>query len=154
MKHLYKSHFLSKSFAISLSLICWSAALFKCAADYNGSAAQAVTAFSTSSINHSYSSPVIRMINKTTYEISFGNKKNSTKKELYTFIFDKINSYDTTIKLMSVDPAKGYTDYYLYSPKLCKENNILPVSDGFNIHIAITDSGKIYLGLPYIDYDF
>lgn len=154
MKHLYKTHFLSKSFAILLSLSCWLAALFNCTIEHNNSSAQAVTAFSTSSISCPNNSPDITQINKNTFELSYNSSPNPANKNLYHNTFKILKQYDKRIKLIAVYPANSYTDYYLYSPKLCNEKNITPISNGFNIHLAITHSGKIYLGLPYIDFDF
>lgn len=142
MKRLFTTHFLSKSFAISLSLLCWLAVLFNFSTEHTNSSAQAFTAFSTSSINGPDNSPEIKMINKNTYEL------------LYNNTFDILKQYDKNLSLISSYTADNYTDYYFYSPKLCNEKNITPVSNGFNIHLAITQSGKVYLGLPYIDYDF
>ena len=142
MKRLFTTHFLSKSFAISLSLLCWLAVLFNFSTEHTNSSAQAFTAFSTSSINCPDNSPEIKMINKNTYEL------------LYNNTFDILKQYDKNLSLISSYTADNYTDYYFYSPKLCNEKNITPVSNGFNIHLAITQSGKVYLGLPYIDYDF
>ena len=142
MKRLYTTHFLSKSFAISLSLLCWIAVLFNFSAGHTNSSAQAVTAFSTSSVNCPDYSPEIKMINKNTYELSYNNT------------FDILKQYDKNLSLISSYTAGNYTDYYFYSPKLCNEKNITPVSNGFNIHLDITKYGKVYLGLPYIDYDF
>ena len=142
MKRLFTTHFLSKSFAISLSLLCWLAVLFNFSTEHTNSSAQAFTAFSTSSINGPDNSPEIKMINKNTYELSYNNT------------FDILKQYDKNLSLISSYTADNYTDYYFYSPKLCNEKNITPVSNGFNIHLAITQSGKVYLGLPYIDYDF
>lgn len=46
-----------------------------------------------------------------------------------------------------------YYDYYLYSP-LIKAAGIQPIGQGYNLHVAITKDGHIYLGFPDITCDF
>ena len=155
MKHLHKSHIVSKSFAISIALICWAAAFINFTKDYKHSATQAVTAFSTSSINHIYNSIQITPINKTTYELSINNQNKLNKTELFNNVYKYLTTYyDRDINLISIHPAKGYNDYYLYRSQLCNNKNISPLSGGFNFQIAITNTKKIYIGIPCIDYDF
>ena len=108
MKHLHKSHIVSKSFAISIALICWAAAFINFTKDYKHSATQAVTAFSTSSINHIYNSIQITPINKTTYEISINNQNRLNKTELFNNVYKYLTTYyDRDINLVSIHPAKG-----------------------------------------------
>lgn len=154
METFLKSHTISKTFVISLALICWGVALVNGAAGYNYSAAHTVTAFSTSSISHINNSFQIKNINNNTYEICFKNQNTLKTNALYTKVFNDLKLCDNNIKLINFHHTKGYTDYYLYSPQLCKSNNINNLPTGSNIHIAITDLHKIYIGIPSIDYDF
>ncbi len=124
-----------KSLGISLSVLCWTVAIFQLCSSL-------------------YLSVTIKDINQTTKELVFQSRIDSQSQALDT-ITALIKKYDKNTIIISDNNAGNYCDYYFYSPKLNKNYKIMPLSQGSNIHIAITDAPvHIYIGTPYIDYDF
>lgn len=96
----------------------------------------------------------IKNINQTTKELVFQTGITSQSQALDT-ITSLIRKYDKNTKNISGNDAGNYCDYYFYSYKLNNDYGIMPLSQGSNIHVAITDAPvHIYIGTPYIDYDF
>ncbi len=96
----------------------------------------------------------IKNINQTTKELVFQTGITSQSQALDT-ITSLIRKYDKNTKNISGNDAGNYCDYYFYSHKLNNDYGIMPLSQGSNIHVAITDAPvHIYIGTPYIDYDF
>lgn len=125
-----RKHSITKSLGILLAVLCWTAA---------------------SNTDNLY---YLKDINNTTKEIVFKSKIDSQSQALNSVI-SLITKYDKNTIIISDNDAGNYCDYYLYSPKLNNNYNIMPLSQGSNIHVAITDTPiHIYIGTPYIDYDF
>lgn len=124
-----------KSLGISLSVLCWTVAAIQ--------------------LCSSLLVPIaIKDINQTTKELVLQSRTNSQSQALDT-ITALIKKYDKNTVMISDNNAGNYCDYYFYSPKLNNNYKIMPLSQGSNIHIAITDAPvHIYIGTPYIDYDF
>ncbi|MCI9077753.1 MAG: hypothetical protein HFH68_02350 [Lachnospiraceae bacterium] len=144
----YKKHILKKSIGISLCIFCWITAATQFIYNLNNNNTQLANAFfETSNIQQ-------LNINQTTKEIKLPSVI-SSQKEASGIIITWLKKYDKNIRLVSSNNAGNYYDYYFYSPLLNKNYGIHPLSQGSNIHIAITDIPvRIYIGIPYIDYDF
>lgn len=144
----YRKHFIKKSLGISLCILCWTVFAIQFIYSLNTSNTKMVNAFlETSSIK-------TIDINNTTKEIIVPQIFKNQPQKL-DIITEFLKNYDKNICLVSANNAGNYYDYYFYSPLLDKNYNITPLSQGFNIHIAVTNSPvHIYIGIPYIDYDF
>ncbi len=144
----YKKHLLKKSLGISLCIFCWITAATQFIYKLNNNKTQIVNAFfETSNIQQ-------LDINRTTKEIKLPSVT-SCQKEASGTITACLKKYDKNTRLVSSNNAGNYYDYYFYSPLLNKNYGINVLSQGSNIHIAITDTPvHIYIGIPYIDYDF
>ncbi len=93
-------------------------------------------------------------INQTTKEIKLPSVT-SSQAEASDSIITCLKKYDKNINLVSSSNTGNYYYYYFYSPLLNKHYGVNPLFQGSNIHIAITDTPvRIYIGIPYIDYDF
>ncbi len=155
MKKFYKHHILPKSYGIALAILCWTFAALQLMSNINIFSEKNIPAFLetevTTSGNYIYSDKyfAVKQINNSTFELlPLSNTK----------ILDALNSfvkqYDNSVKLTSYHNAGNYDDYYLYS-KVLDKNGITPLTQGCNLHIAITKSPlHIYMGIPCIDYDF
>lgn len=145
---LYKKHLLKKSFGISLCIFCWITAATQFIYNLNNNNTQTVNAFfETSSMQQ-------LNINQTTKEIKLPSAANC-QEEASEIVISCLKKYDKNITLVSSNNAGNYYDYYFYSPLLNQKYGTAPLSQGSNIHIAITDAPvHIYIGIPYIDYDF
>lgn len=145
---LFNKYLIKKSLGISLCILCWTAAAIQFISSLNPDNAKMVNAFlETSGIK-------ITNINKTTNEIIFPQTPGSQPQTLNT-ITGWLRNYDRNITLVSCNNAGNYYDYYFYSPILNKNCGIKPLFQGSNIHMAVTNTpAHIYMGIPYIDYDF
>lgn len=131
----YRKYLITKSLGISLSVLCWTVAAIQFC----------------SNLNNLY---YFKDINQTTKELIFPSGINSQSQALNTITI-LIKKYDKNTVVISDNNAGNYCDYYFYSPKLNNNYGIMPLSQGSNIHIAITNAPvHIYIGIPYIDYDF
>lgn len=145
---LYKKHWLKKSLGVSLCIFCWIAAATQFIYNLSNSNTQIVNAFLETSNMQQLN------INQTTKEIKLPSVT-SCQAEASGIITTCLKKYDKNIRLVSSNNAGNYYDYYFYSPLLNKSHGVAPLSQGSNIHIAITDTPvHIYIGIPYIDYDF
>ena len=144
----YRKHLARKSLGISLCLLCWTTAAVQFIYGLNASNTRIVNAFfETAGIQ-----PVD--INTTTKEIIFPSVL-SCQTEASDIIITCLKNYDKNIQLVSSSNAGNYYDYYFYSPLLNKNYGINPLYQGSNVHIAVTDTPvHVYIGIPYIDYDF
>lgn len=145
---LYNKHLLKKSFGLSLCLLCWTTATLQFIYNLNTNNAKMVNAFlETSSIQ-------TVNINKTTTQIILPFVPDC-QKEALDIITNCFKKYDKNIKPVLSNNAGNYYDFYFYSPLLNKNYGINTLPQGSNIHIAVTNTPvHIYIGIPYIDYDF
>ncbi len=145
---LFRRYLIKKSLGISLCILCWAAAAIQFISSLNPGNAKMVNAFlETSGIK-------ITNINKTTNEIILPQIPVHQPQAL-NIITGWLKNYDKNITLVSCNNAGNYYDYYFYSPLLSKNCRIKPLFQGSNIHIAVTNTPvHIYMGIPYIDYDF
>ncbi len=148
----YRKYLIAKSLGISLAILCWTMAAVQFFSSLCISKTKMTNAFiETSNTNNLY---CIKDINQTTKELIFTSDINSQSQALDA-ITVLIKKYDKNTVAISNNNAGNYCDYYFYSPKLNHNDGIVPLSQGFNIHVAITDAPvHIYIGTPYIDYDF
>lgn len=148
----YRKYLIAKSLGISLAILCWTMAAVQFFSSLCISKTKMTNAFiETSNTNNLY---CIKDINQTTKELIFTSDINSQSQALDA-ITVLIKKYDKNTVAISNNNAGNYCDYYFYSPKLNNNDGIVPLSQGFNIHVAITDAPvHIYIGTPYIDYDF
>lgn len=128
-------------FGISLSFLCCTIAAIKLYSNLY------LPRTNTAHTNDSY---YFKYINRTTKELIFPSGINSQIQAL-DIITTIIKKYDNNTVIISGSNTENYLDYYFYSPKL----KIAPLLQGSNIHVAITGAPvHIYIGTPYIDYDF
>lgn len=148
----YRKYLIAKSLGISLAILCWTMAAVQFFSSLCISNTKMTNAFiETSNTNNLY---CIKDINQTTKELIFTSDINSQSQALDA-ITVLIKKYDKNTVAISNNNAGNYCDYYFYSPKLNHNDGIVPLFQGFNIHVAITDAPvHIYIGTPYIDYDF
>lgn len=134
-----KKYFTRKSLGISLCILCWTAFAIQFIYGLN--------------LNKTYNIKAIN-INKNTKEI-IAPQVLKDQAQALNIITGLLKNHDKNIRLVFANNAGNYYDYYFYSPLLEKYYNITPLSQGFNIHIAVTNPPvHIYIGIPYIDYDF
>ncbi|MFG6394128.1 MAG: hypothetical protein K1W24_08140 [Lachnospiraceae bacterium] len=145
---LYRKHFIKKGLGISLCILCWTSFAIQFIYSLNVNNNKMVNAFlETSNIK-------TININKNTKEIITPQVLKNQKQAL-NIITGFLKKHDKNTCLVFANNAGNYYDYYFYSPLLDKNYNITPLSQGFNIHIAVTNAPiHIYIGIPYIDYDF
>lgn len=144
---LCRKHLLKKSLGLSLCFLCWTTAAIQFIYGLNNNTKMVNAFFETSNIQ-----PV--NINHTTKELILPSVP-ACQKEASDIITNCLKKYDQNIQLILSGNAGNYYDYYFYSPLLNKNYGINKLSQGSNIHIAVTDTPvHIYIGIPYIDYDF
>lgn len=172
----YNKHIFTKSFGLALSAFCWILAAIQFCSNINIHNAKMITAF----LEESQISPYItsktnkvsyfcndsNIDNNHFYNYSIKNINCSTKEiipstsfknqsEAYDLLIYYLSQLDNNTSLISCNNTYNYKDYYFYSQKLMISDNIKPLTQGSNIHAAITDYPvHIYIGTPYIDYDF
>ena len=136
-----------KQYIISiLAGFCWIAALtnllLSLSANYSPASENTVPAY--------YSTQNYRLspVSQDTYELFLSDVPCSD-------IFSECSKLlqDTSLQCLYSHKEPAYKDYYFYSPELEKMD--IPSSPhGYNLHVAVTKSGHIYLGFPEISYDF
>lgn len=148
----YRKYLIGKSLGISLAILCWTAAAIQFCSNLCISRTKITNAFiEMSNTNNLY---YLKDINQTTKELIFTSGINSQSQALDTIIV-LIKKYDKNTVVISNNNAGNYCDYYFYSPKLNNNYGIVPLSQGSNIQVSITDAPvHVYIGTPYIDYDF
>lgn len=145
---LFKKHLIKKSLGISLCILCWTTVLVQFISSLNLNNTKAANAFLES---HNIKT---NNINQTTKELILPSVLKNQPQTL-NMVTGYIKNYDKNIILVSCNNAGNFYDYYFYSPMLSKNYGIKPLDQGFNIHIAVTNTPvHIYIGIPYIDYDF
>jgi len=153
---LFKKHLLSKSFGISLCILCWTVTIYQYCHSLYVPGTKTINAFIENpggSCIGSYPDFYLKDINKTTKELVL-LQKISNQPHALNIINSALESYDKNIILVSCNNAGSYYDYYFYSPELDKSGTS-PLAQGSNIHVAVTSFPvHIYIGIPYIDYDF
>lgn len=121
---------------VLLAAFCWLAALSKLAM-------QIIFPYSSDYHVDSYK---IQPLTRQTYEIVTQDSNPSIRLLSSEILQD--NHLQTVYK----HEEKHYKDYYFYSSTL--DHNTDHFSVPYNVQIAITDTGHIYMGFPQIDYDF
>ena len=138
----YRKHLIAKSLGISLSILCFLTAIVQYCSKINMPETKMINAFS------------IKDTSKITKEILCPNGF-TNQPQAINLVISSIKKYDKDVVIISNNNAGNYCDYYFYSPKLNKNCGVKPLFQGSNIHVAITGSPvHLYIGIPYIDYDF
>lgn len=153
----YRKHCITKSLGLSLAIVCWLCAAAQFCSGLKTHGVKIINAFietTDTGYNSKNNLVSIKNITRTTSEIILPSITDNQAQALnMTTTF--LKNYDKNLTLVLGQDASNYHDYYFYSPLLSKDYGIKPLSQGFNIHLAITDSPvHIYIGVPYIDYDF
>lgn len=121
---------------VLLAAFCWLAALSKLAM-------QIIAPYSSHYHVDSYK---MRSLTSQTYEIVTQDSKSS----IQSLCSDLLQ--DDQLQTVYKHEEKRYKDYYFYSPTL--EHSTDHSNVPYNVQIAVTDTGHIYMGFPQIDYDF
>lgn len=135
-----------------LAALCWLAALthifLTSSPDSPLLSKNILPAYSSSSPIYSIEDFRLQPVSKNTYELFSSDVP-------FSDIYSKTSEllHDSSLICFFSHSETNYDDYYFYSPVL-ESMGYSSTSGQYNIHVAVTKSGHIYLGFPQINYDF
>lgn len=135
-----------------LAALCWIAALTHILmASFENSplpSENTLPAYSSDSPVYSTQNYRLQPVSGNTYELFLSDVPCSN-------IFSECSNllHDPSLQCVFSHSETSYDDYYFYSPIL-ENMGYSRTATGYNVHVAVTKNGHIYLGFPQINYDF
>lgn len=157
-QNFFSRYRIPKCLFLSLTLLCWSAALLQIAS-HQIRQATAVPAFQNDTLPLSDAVSAFQTTNSQTLEIpSVTNQL--TQKNAAQYCQKLAAQIDSNATLLSSHSDSKYSDFYYYSPSLNDQFQLTTASTSeSNLQIVFTwnqdgSCSHIYLGIPYIEYSF
>lgn len=151
LKYYRNSHTVPRYLGIALAGFCWIAALIQSLSLWTDQYTNvSVPAYSANSSVIESKDWRICHVENSTYE-AFSKSASITPSNLSYELEQTLD--DSSLHLIFSHQEPNYYDFYYYSPKL-EASGVQPVTQGYNVHVAITQNGHTYLGFPQINYDF